>query len=122
MVDIYKDIDFSLNIHPLQKDITILKDIKSINNALKNIILTRKGERIFNPYFGTNTVDIIFENINVITTSELIENITESIKTWETRIKLIQINIYTISENDYTLDIEIIYEYNNQNIETTIKI
>tara|TARA_R110001592_G_scaffold360670_1_gene669485 strand:- start:549 stop:1079 length:531 start_codon:yes stop_codon:yes gene_type:complete len=49
---------------------------------LKNLLLTRKGERIMQPNFGTNIYKILFENNVENITSVLKESLMEDINFW----------------------------------------
>lgn len=49
---------------------------------LKNLILTQKGERIFQPNFGTDIQKSLFENNTIELVTQLEETLTEDIKFW----------------------------------------
>ena len=61
---------------------------------LKNLLLTRKGERIFQPNFGSGIHELLFEQSTNDLESRLQENITDSVNFW-----LPYINIDTIDVN-----------------------
>ena len=58
---------------------------------LKNLLLTRKGERIFQPNFGSGIHELLFEQATDDLEGRLQENITDSVNFW-----LPYINIDTI--------------------------
>jgi len=66
---------------------------------LKNLLLTRKGERIFQPNFGTNLLDLIFEP----NTDELVgliqDTIQEAISVWLPYIIVEQIDVVTAGQD-----------------------
>ena len=43
----HRDLDLSLKIHPIRKDIIPLKDDAAVKNALKNLLITNAFERPF---------------------------------------------------------------------------
>jgi phage baseplate assembly protein W len=49
---------------------------------LKNLLLTRKGERPFQPLFGTDVYSLLFENININVESQLSQSIKADINFW----------------------------------------
>jgi len=49
---------------------------------LKNLLLTRKGERVFQPEFGSNVYSRLFENIDINIESKLVDTLTEDINFW----------------------------------------
>lgn len=54
---------------------------QAISN-LKNLLLTRKGERPFQPNFGTEIYSLLFEQIELDTTESLEASIRADIKYW----------------------------------------
>ena len=49
----YKDLSFTFKINPLKKDLAVLKDENAIKRSLLNLFSYRKGEKFFNPSFGS---------------------------------------------------------------------
>ena len=56
---LYSDFDLTFIANPNNKDITIKKDIAAIKQSVKNLILTHKGERPFQPYLGSTVNAIV---------------------------------------------------------------
>ena len=57
---LYSDISLKFTIHPAYHDIRPLTDLEAVKAAIINIVLTNKGERPFNPYFGCNVTKLLF--------------------------------------------------------------
>jgi phage baseplate assembly protein W len=49
---------------------------------LKNLLLTRKGERPFQPLFGTNIYSLLFEQLNEDTNTTLRDTLESDINFW----------------------------------------
>ena len=49
---------------------------------LKNLLLTRKGERPFQPEFGTEIYSLLFENLNIDIEGTLEDSLRSDIKYW----------------------------------------
>ena len=64
-------------------EITIKKDENAIQQAITNLLLTRKGEKAFIPDFGTEIVDLLFENTGDPTTYFKIQNSVAYVGTYE---------------------------------------
>lgn len=47
--------------NPFDKDMVIKKDQNCLNESVRNILLTKKGERPFEPDFGTRILNTVFE-------------------------------------------------------------
>lgn len=54
---------------------------QAISN-LKNLLLTRKGERPFQPLFGSDIYSLLFEQISENVNTELEDSLREDIKFW----------------------------------------
>ena len=75
---------------------------QSINN-LKNLLLTRVGERYEKPTYGTNLLTVIFQpNVNELK-SDIDEIITYAVSKWLPEVNIQRIDI-TTAEEDPTLD------------------
>lgn len=57
----FVDISLSFEPNPVTNDLTLLVDDRAINNAIKNAIMIAPKEAPFNPDFGSNINNMIFE-------------------------------------------------------------
>ena len=57
---------------------------------MKNIVFTLPGEKFFNPEFGSRITASLFENINDVTASIIVDEIISSIERFEPRVELLQ--------------------------------
>ena len=64
---LYSDIDFTLAKRPVLNDIDLSYDNQAIIRSLRNILLTKKFEKLWNPDFGSNIDTLLFENISSVT-------------------------------------------------------
>lgn len=83
----FKDISMAFQTNPLTDDLIILKNANAIARSVRNIVLTSPGEKFFNPDYGTNIADSLFENISDITADVIKTQIKYSIDTFEPRVK-----------------------------------
>ena len=70
---------------------------QSISN-FKNLLLTRKGERIMQPNFGTNIYNILFENNTNDIRSSIKKTLTKDIDFWLPYITLNDVKITTSND------------------------
>lgn len=93
---------------PVGDQLAKITNERSINQSLKNIILTDLGERLFQPNFGSNVRAMLFEN-NIETNLTAIEfYITNSIQLNEPRVNLIGVNI-NVGTSEHELIVNIVY-------------
>ena len=97
----WADLNLSLPLHPIRKDIIPLKDDDAIKNAVKNLILTNFYERPFQPEKAAHLRGILFEPADTITKIELKERIQNVLEDYEPRVKLNQIQIRDNSERNH---------------------
>lgn len=68
---------------------------------LKNLLLTRKGERPFQPTFGSDVYSQLFENINLNINERISETLSEDIKFWLPYIVIDKIDIETEPDRNF---------------------
>lgn len=102
---------------------SINTDADSINNSIRNILLTQKGTMPGKPKFGSDLHKILFNQIDHITTDLLTVYIKSSIIEFEPRVKVNNIEIKTIDEyNRIVADITYTYNINGNTISNTTSI
>lgn len=100
----WRDLDLSLVLHPIRKDIVPLKDDNAIRNAVKNLLLTNFYERPFNHSIGANLRALLFEPADAITRMAIKDNIERTLTEHEPRIKILDINVQDLrDENAYSI-------------------
>jgi len=100
----WSDLDLSLTLHPIRKDITPLRDDNAIRNAVKNLLLTNFYERPFNHSIGANLRALLFEPADAITRMAIRDNIERTLTQHEQRIKILDIQVKDLSdENAYNI-------------------
>lgn len=100
----WRDLDLSLKIHPIRKDIIPLKDDTAIKNAVKNLLITNFFERPFQDDLGANLRGLLFEPAGYITEIQLRDNIRTVLSKYEPRVRVTNIDITDMSqENSYNI-------------------
>ena len=108
----FKDLSMSFQANPLTKDLIALKNQNAIARSLKNIVFTLPGEKFFNPDFGSRITASLFENINDVTASIIVDEIISSVERFEPRVQLLKPDGVKAFPNfdNITLDVLIGYE------------
>ena len=105
----FKDISMTFQSNPLNDDLIGLKNANAIARSLRNIVMTLPGEKFFNPTFGSRITESLFENIDDITATIIIDEIRESIDNFEPRVDLLDVQAFPNYDNN-AFDVTIIYE------------
>lgn len=103
----YTDIIMSGITHPLTGDIAIVSNTNSVNQSIRNILLTNTGERPFSSYnVAGNLIDYLFESTDII---DIIErNLKNVLEAFEPRIIIDNLEVISFDE-DYAISINIRY-------------
>jgi len=90
---VYSDFTIDMDKAYNSRDLLLLKNEDAVKSSIRNILLTNRNERPFNPFLGSDINAILFENITPATTSLLKEFIVKSIENFEPRAKLITVEV-----------------------------
>ena len=105
----FKDISMTLQSNPLNSDLIAIKNENAIARSLRNIVFTTPGEKFFNQSFGSRITESLFENIDEITATIIVDEIRESIDIYESRVELDDVKAYPDYENN-GFDVIITYD------------
>jgi phage baseplate assembly protein W len=108
----FSDLDLDFTPHPISGDIIPLTDSSAIKRSIRNILFTGMNERLFNPEFGANLRQLLFDPINPGTKQTLILSITNSIKVFEPRATLIDLKV-KVSPDENAYEVTIIISIDN---------
>lgn len=84
-------------------------DSKAIRSDLMHLILTRKGERFYNPDFGTDLLRFIFEPNDSITYSDIKLDIQTTVKRFIPNLNIDDVIIEPNEEFEYKATVRIDY-------------
>ncbi len=90
--EMYKDISPELTM-AWNKDVASAVGSRAVKNSLIGIIMTKKGTRPFDPDFGCNITDSLFENMTPLTASTVEKSITSAVRTYEPRIVRLNVDV-----------------------------
>ena len=83
----FKDISLSFDMHPVTKDILVLKNEDAIKRSIRNLVQTVPTERFFNPTTGADVKTSLFEFVDFGTASVLQKQIEIAIQNYEPRVE-----------------------------------
>ena len=87
----YKDINITFKKHPVTNDVVVSRDASAIKQAIVNLLLTNKGERLMNPEYGSDIRRFLFEPLDYGTSALIKQNIVTTIGRFEPRISVQEI-------------------------------
>jgi len=107
----FKDISASFQINPLNNDLIAVTNTNAIARSVRNLILTKKGEKPFEPNLGSGVYDLLFENMDKQTATVIRDEIILVLENYEPRIDIIEVLVkpnYDEGAMDVTLQYEIV--------------
>ena len=110
---VYKDIDTLFDIHPVTRKLNILTNNAAVARSVKNLVLTNKGERPYQPFLGCDVRNQLFELNDGLVESEVEDAISEVISQYEPRAELISVDA-DIKPDQNSVDVTITFRVVNQ--------
>jgi len=96
----FSDFLDSFALSPLGQNLGLVKNEESVKQALKNLIKTNLGERMFQPNLGSNILGSLFELNSTLTLSSLEFYISNTIQNNEPRVNLISVVVESFFDDD----------------------
>lgn len=88
---------------------------QDIEESIRIILFTAKGERIMRPDFGCGLHDLAFETINMITIGMAESSVMDALIRWEPRIQVMEVKVSPNYKNPERLQITINYRVRSTN-------
>jgi phage baseplate assembly protein W len=110
---LFSDLSFTFTPHPVTGRLPVLKNQAAIQNALKNLILTNKFERPYEPLFGGNILALLFEQADPFIDYQIRKQIQDAVSNFEQRVELLDVNVDVQSDSN-TVDINITFFVENE--------
>ena len=89
----FKDISLSFDIHPITKDIAVLKNEDAVKRSIRNIVQTTPFERFFNPTFGSDVRTNLFDFVDFGSATVIEEQIRIAISNDEPRANNVTVEV-----------------------------
>jgi len=104
---VWTDLDLDFTKHPITDDISKKRGVEAIKRSVRNLLLTNKYERPFNPDLGSGIMGLLFELVSPTTANVLELAIREVLENYEPRIIIDNIRIQgDIDRNGYHITLE----------------
>jgi len=113
----FKDISMTFQSNPLNDDLIAIKNENAIARSVRNIVFTTPGEKFFNQSFGSRISESLFENIDEITATIIVDEIRQSIDNYEPRVEVDDVKAFPDYENN-SFDVTITYDVIGSEIPT----
>ena len=82
----FKDLSLSFAKNKVTDDLLVKKEDAAVKQAILNLLLTNKGERIYDPEYGSDLRGHLFEPLDFGTAGSIKDNIIRTIRNYEPRV------------------------------------
>ena len=106
----FKDLSITFKKHPVTDDLVTVKDKSAIAQSITNLLMTKKGERPFQPNLGSGLQDMLFEPLDFGSAAMIKQEIAKCINKYEPRVRVQKIYC------------EVDFDNNGYNVEMQYKI
>ena len=86
-----RDLTIQFTKNPNTDDLALKTGSNAVRESIKNLILTKKGERLFQPALGSNITELLFEPGDVITEKLIEDEIRTVMENFEDRAEIIDV-------------------------------
>ena len=118
---VYSDFFTDLDKHPIRSTVLRKTNVDAVKQSLRNLMLTDRGERLFQPNLGGNIRAMLFENITAQTFLTMQEHIKDVIAAHEPRADVIDVYIAQTSQ-EHEVQITIVFRVVNVQEPVTLEL
>ena len=115
----FKDVGMSFLLNVFTKDAAVVKNENAIKQSIKNLVLTQKGEKLFQPELGSGVYELLFEPMDPFTADSIRDEIINTLGQYEPRITILEVDVEP-NEDTNTFDVTVEYRIVGQPIVETV--
>ncbi len=115
----FKDVGMSFLLNVFTKDAAVVKNENAIKQSIKNLVLTQKGEKLFQPEIGSGVYELLFEPMDPFTADSIRDEIINTLGQYEPRITILEVDVEP-NEDTNTFDVTVEYRIVGQPIVETV--
>lgn len=116
----YKDIDCSFEKRP-SGDVYKKTDAAAVKQAVRNLLLTNKGEKPFQPYYGSQLQRLLFSLDTEIDQDDIDQVVRNAIENYEPRARVLNVNTY-FSPDYNSANVTVLFRVVNTMEEVTVTV
>lgn len=117
--ELFSDFFKDLTDNPVNNDLARKTNEEAVKESIKNLLLTDKGERPFQPELGSDIRKMLFENLNQVSIITSREAVKEVIQNFEPRANLIGVDLKS-SVDSNAVQITVVFNVINSQEDITL--
>jgi hypothetical protein len=104
---VYSDFNVNFDVNPVTGDLLKVTGINSVTQSLMNLVQINYYEKPFHPEIGSNIRNLLFEQMDQITSNALSKEIQILIENFEPRVSINNVIVQTDYDNNgYNIEID----------------
>lgn len=84
----FKDLSLTFAKNKVTNDLLVKKEDAAVKQAVLNVLLTNKGERLYDAEYGSDIRSYLFEPLDFGTAGTIKDDIVRTLKTYEPRVTI----------------------------------
>jgi phage baseplate assembly protein W len=117
----YSDLDLDFTRNPITNDVSLKYDAEAVKRSMRNLLLTGRNERLFQPEIEAGIRNLLFENFGSIQLVTLANRIEELLVNNEPRLHEISVEVVNQEDNN-NVRIRIYFRVRNLPIVQTLEV
>jgi phage baseplate assembly protein W len=117
--ELYSDFFMNLDENPVSLDLARKTNEEAVKQSIKNLLLTDKGERPYQPNLGCNIRQMLFDNITPDILILMREMIRDTLDAYEPRADILGVDV-TSTIDDNAVDIAVVFKVINSSEPVTL--
>ena len=103
----FKDLSITFKNHPVTNDVVTVKDNSAVAQSIKGLLLTRRGERPFQPDLGSGLQNLLFEPMDYGSAALIKKEISDTLNRYEPRVSITRLYCFPdYGNNGYEVELE----------------
>lgn len=116
----YKDLDLTFAKRP-SGDVYKKVDAAAVKQSVKNILMTNFGEKPFQPYFGGNLNEFLFNLNTEFDDVQIVEDVKNAIRNYEPRAVVKEVKA-VMQDDSYAIQVSVVFQVVSTNEVTRVDV
>jgi phage baseplate assembly protein W len=116
----YKDLDLTFAKRP-SGDVYKKVDAAAVKQSVKNILMTNFGEKPFQPYFGGNLNEFLFNLNTEFDDVQIVEDVRNAIRNYEPRAVVKEVKA-VMNDDSYSIQVSVVFQVVSTNEVTRVDV
>lgn len=104
----YSDLDLDFSMNPLTRDVSLKYEVEAVKRSLRNLVFTKRHERLFQPDIDAGIHSLLFENFGSIQLVTLRNRLEQTITNFEPRIIEVSVELFE-NQEEHALTVDIYF-------------